>query len=164
MNIPASAEPSAFKQAYAWYQTVLMVWYGCRGFRYASQSIEPYGIEAKFTDVVFRDVGDERAKSDLAFVLGIRNRFGRAAELTSALFGDGTEYDLVNTDSGVHLADTDNNRRLLEDMLHASFPGSTIADFTAQACDGGKHVLRFRVLIPFEALYAWAESMCERED
>lgn len=165
MNIPASAEPGAFRSAYAWYQTVLMAWYECRGFRYASQSVEPYGIETKFTDMVFRTPEKDKIAVDALTVFGANEMAAIAAAKAPALFGDGTAYDLVESPdlaAGAHLADTDNNRKLVEDLFRADFPGAIIAEFSSQTYAKGR-ALRFRALIPFDDLYAWAESIQKGE-
>lgn len=121
------------------YDNAFRCFYGACGFHYAHNNrYTAYHIEFNFSEQIEYEQHDGCSSRKDDWGPYFQDRF-------DLISNKNTKYDLYRDSYHAELLDTDNNRKLIQELFEQIFPNSRIHDFRSKPNDYGSWSLRFTV-------------------
>lgn len=144
--------PSAVSAAIRRYESLFRAWYESHGFKYASVTINQWGLYAEMTDELANTVKK---------TVNLADKETYAAAISrpdNRLISRDPEFDIDPDRYHSNLSDTQRNRSALLALYQTELPNARIEKFMSYI-DCNKYHLRHEVFVPYADITAWADSV-----
>lgn len=141
--------PTVFAKTMTSIENIFRTWYEAIGLHYASLEYSAYGIRADFSE----EMGDStpHLATDKLLLIDFINRFESLK--TKKNFKTAKEPG----SSRIRILDTDNNKTILEDIVHEAFPNAHLTKYTSRY-DCEQRILRFEIFVTYEDILNLTEK------